>query len=170
MLAHISRFFNVIAPLLRRCIRKRYGYGLAAKAYNGARPIYRQMLDDFPSIGDDNPMAGNAYEACVFFSMYRAAEGELTPEMLRAVVDDFFEMPVVKGTFGAIRDLRHPKDVRKMNEALRADARWVEEHPEAKPYTWDFNFGDTKGDMRVCYHFTRCPRCGARRWRSSPRP
>ncbi len=47
MLAYVSRYFNVIAPLLRRSIRKRYGFELAAKAYNGARPIYRQMLADF---------------------------------------------------------------------------------------------------------------------------
>ena len=76
MLAHTSKYFNVIAPALRRAIRKRYGYELARRAYVGARPIYRQMLADCPPIGSDNPMAKNLYEACVFFSMYRAAEGD----------------------------------------------------------------------------------------------
>lgn len=105
MLGYVSRYFNTIAPLLRRIVRKRYGYELAAKAYNGARPIYRQMLADFPSIGADNPMANNAYESLVFFAMYRAAAGELTPDMLRAVVDDLFDLPVVKGAIGLSRDL-----------------------------------------------------------------
>ena len=55
MLAYVSRYFNVIAPLLRRSIRKRYGFELAAKAYNGARPIYRQMLADFPPLAQTTP-------------------------------------------------------------------------------------------------------------------
>ena len=157
MLASVARYFNVIAPLLRRAIRKRYGYELGAKAYNGARAIYRQMLADFPSIGADNPMAKNAYEALVFFAMYRAADGELTPEMLRVVVADLFEMPVVKSAIGLSMDLNRAADMRRMNESLRAHARWADEHPAEAPHTWDFNFGDTKGDTRVCYHFTRCP-------------
>ena len=56
MRAYVLRNFNVIAPLPRLAIGKRYGFELAAKAYNGARPIYRQMLADFPSIGADSPM------------------------------------------------------------------------------------------------------------------
>lgn len=55
MLAYVSRYFNVIAPLLRRSIRKRYGFELAAKAYNGARPIYRQMLAGFPPSAQTTP-------------------------------------------------------------------------------------------------------------------
>jgi hypothetical protein len=51
------------------------------------------MLADFPPIGSDNPMADNAYEALVFFAMYRAADGKLTPDMTRAVVGDLFELP-----------------------------------------------------------------------------
>lgn len=98
VLAYVSRYFNVLAPLLRRMIRRRYGYELAAKAYNGARPIYRQMLADFPSIGADNPMADNAYEALVFFAMYRAADGEITPDMMRAVVGDLFEAGTASST------------------------------------------------------------------------
>jgi hypothetical protein len=157
VLAYVSRYFNVIAPVLRRVIRKRFGYELAAKAYNGARSIYRQMLAGFPSIGADNPMADNAYEALVFFAMYRAADGELTPEMMREVVGDLFELPVVKGAIGLSTNLNRAADMRRMNDSLRSHARWVDEHPAEAPYTWDFNFGDSKGDTRICYHFTRCP-------------
>ncbi len=157
MLVYVSRYFNIIAPLLRRIIRKRYGYELAAKAYNGARPIYRQMLADFPSIGADNPMADNAYESLVFFAMYRAAAGELTPDMLRAVVGDLFDLPVVKGAIGLSGDLNRAADMRHMNELLRSRARWADEHPDEALYSWDFNFGDSEDDTRVCYHFTRCP-------------
>ena len=105
-------------PLLRRTIRRRYGYELAAKAYNGARSIYRQMLADFPSIGADNPMADNAYEALVFFAMYRAADGELTPEMMREVVGDLFELPVVKGAIGLSTNLNRAADMRRIERLV----------------------------------------------------
>ena len=156
MLAQTSKYFNVIAPALRRAIRKRYGYELARRAYVGARPIYRQMLADCPPIGSDNPMAKNLYEACVFFSMYRAAEGDITPDMMRAVVGDIFSMRPMR-LIGLATNLNRQKDVAAFNARLRANAQWVREHPEAEPYTWDFNFGDDCGDTQVCYHFTRCP-------------
>ena len=156
MLAYTSRYFNVIAPLVRHLLQRRYGYDLAKCAYDGARGIYRQMLADCPPVGADNPMAKNLYEACVFFAMYRAADGAITPDMLRAVVADLFALPAT-GLVGLAVDLNRPRDVAAFNERLRANARWADEHPEAKPYTWDFNFGDTRGDTQVNYHFTHCP-------------
>ena len=156
MLAYTSRYFNVIAPLTRHFLQKRYGYDLAKRAYDGARPIYRQMLADCPSVGDDNPMASNLYESCVFFAMYRAAKGDVTPEMLREVTRDIFSLKVTK-LVGLAMNLNRPDDVASLNKSLREHALWVEDHPETKPYTWDFNFGDTRGDTQVCYHFTQCP-------------
>lgn len=156
MIAYTSRYFNVIAPVLRRIIRKRYGYDLAKRAYDGARPIYRDLLSAAPPIGGENPMAKNLYEACVFFALYRAAGGELTPDMLRVVVDDLFSMRVMK-LVGVAANLNRKKDVATFNARLRNNARWVREHPEVEPYTWDFNFGDTAGDTQVNYYFTRCP-------------
>lgn len=156
MIAYTSRYFNVIAPVMRHLIQKRYGYDLAKRAYDGARPIYRDLLAAAPPIGADNPMAKNLYEACVFFALYRAADGELTPDMLRTVVDDLFSLRIM-GVVGMAINLNRPKDVAKFNQRLHANVRWVEEHPETEPYTWDFNFGDTAGDTQVNYHFTRCP-------------
>lgn len=156
MLAYTSKYFNVIAPVARHVLQRRYGYDLARRAYVGARPLYRQMLEDCPPVGSDNPMAKNLYMVCVFFALYRAAEGDLTPGMMRAMVDDIFSMRLL-GVMGIIADLNRPRDVKKLNARLHACARWAEEHPEAEPYTWDFNFGDTRGDTQVCYHFTRCP-------------
>ena len=156
MLAYTSRYFNIIAPVIRHFLQKRYGYDLAKTAYDGARPIYRQMLADCPPVGSDNPMASNLYEACVFFSMYRAAKGEITPEMMRLVVDDIFSMRIMKRALSTL-NLNQPANVARLNQRLHDNAAWVEDHPEVEPYTWDFNFGDSCGDSQVCYHFTRCP-------------
>ena len=99
MIAYTSRYFNVIAPVMRHLIQKRYGYDLAKRAYDGARPIYRDLLAAAPPIGADNPMAKNLYEVCVFFALYRAADGELTPDMLRTVVDDLFSLRIMGVVF-----------------------------------------------------------------------
>lgn len=156
MLAYTSKYYNVVAPILRHALRRRYGNDLARRASAGARPLYRELLAACPPIGADNPMAKNLYLCCVFFAFYRACAGELTPDMLHAAVDDIFAMPVL-GLMGLSTNVNRPQDVAKFNAKLRANARWVEDHPETKPYTWDFNFGDTRGDTQVCYHFTQCP-------------
>ena len=155
-LAYTSKYFNVIAPIVRHLLQRRYGYDLAKRAYDGARPIYRQMIADCPPVGSDNPMAKNLYESCVFFALYRAAEGRITPDMMREVVEDLFSLPPMR-LMGLVQDLNRPADMAALNRTLRADAQWVVDHPETEPYTWDFNFGDTKGETRVCYHFTHCP-------------
>ena len=156
MLAYTSKYFNVVAPLVRHALQKRYGYELAKRAYDGARPLYRQLLAACPPVGADNPMAKNLYLSCVFFALYRAAEGDLTPEMLRAAVHDVMSSKLTK-LMGGVMDLNRPRDVAALNERLRANAQWVEEHPETKPYTWDYRFGDTRQDTQVQYYFTHCP-------------
>ena len=156
MIEYTSKYFNVIAPVVRHFLRKRYGRELSKRAYEGARPIYRQMLADCPPIGSDNPMAKNLYEACVFFSMYRAAGGDVTPDMMRTVVRDIFSMRIMSLP-GLFMNINRHKDMVSFNAKMRSHAQWAEEHPETKPYTWDFNFGDTRGDTQACFHYTHCP-------------
>lgn len=156
-IAYTSAYFNVVAPVLRYLLRKRYGADLARRAYVGARDVYREMLAEVPPIGAKNPMANNIYLCCVFLALYRNAAGEITPEMLRAVVHDIFDLKLVRGFMGLGGGLNNPATMRRMAKGIEANARWPKEHPEFEPYTWDFNLGDTKGDTQICYHFTRCP-------------
>lgn len=156
MLAYTSKYFNVIAPLVRHALGKRYGHDVAKRAYHAARPVYRQLLAACPPIGASNPMAKNLYLSCVIFAFYRGAQGELSPDMLRAAIGDLFSMRATK-LMGLSANLNRPRDVAKLNARLAANARWVQEHPETEPYIWDFNFGDTQGNTQVCYHFTHCP-------------
>ena len=150
------KYFNVIAPVLRHLIQSRYGYELAKRAYDGARPIYRDLIDRSPHIGAGNPMEKNIYEACVFFSMYRASEGDITPDMMRQVVHDLFSLPFMKAA-GAFTDLRNPNDMVKLNARLHENAHWAEDRPEIRDATWDFNFGDSRGCTVASYYFTHCP-------------
>ena len=150
------KYFNVIAPVVRHLLRRRYGYELAKRAYDGARPRYRELIDRSPHIGAGNPMAKNIYEACVFFALYQSAEGDITPDMMRTVVRDLFSLPIM-GATGFVRDLRTQKGIDSVNASLHACARWAEERPEIRDATWDFNFDDDRGGTVAHYHFTHCP-------------
>ena len=152
----VWKYYNVIAPMLRHLMQKRYGYELAKRAYDGSRLIYRDLIDAAPQIGAGNPMEKNIYEACVFFAMCRAADGALTPDMMRKVVGDLFNLPFMKA-LGIIRDLRTQRGMDSMNASLHACARWAEERPEIQDATWDFNFEDDRDGTVVHYHFTHCP-------------
>lgn len=45
----------------------------------------------------------------------------------------------------------------KIKNKFIANKKWVDEHPQYKDYTWDFNFDESKPEYGVYYHFTRCP-------------
>ena len=76
-------YFNLMAPVLRHYLQRRFGYELAKRAYDGARPVYRRLIDAAPRIGAGNPMASDIYMACVIFAMWEAAGGEVTPDMMQ---------------------------------------------------------------------------------------
>lgn len=149
-------YFNVIAPVVRHFLQRRYGYDLAKKAYDGSRPIYQELIDHAPAIGEGNPMAANIYESCVFFALYRAADGDITPDMMRAVVRDIFALPLFK-VRGLVLDLRKQATIDRLNATLQKNKRWADERPEIVDATWDFNFDDDREGAVVHYHFTRCP-------------
>ena len=54
------------------------------------------------------------------------------------------------------KDLNKSEDMKKMRVKMHAMAKWVEDHPEYKDKTWDFNF-ENKHKDGIYYHFTRCP-------------
>lgn len=154
------KYFNVIAPVLRHLLQKRYGYDLAKRAYDGARPIYRDYIDRAPRIGAGNPMANNLYMSDVFFAFYTAADSDITPDMMRAVVRDLFDLakkPLVKKAIDRSEGFRSADYRKKLTAQLHANKDWADARPAITDATWDFNFDDDRSGEAVAYHFTRCP-------------
>ena len=156
MLAYVSRYFNIIAPALRRAIRRRYGYELAAKAYNDARPIYRQMLADFPSIGADNPMAGNIYMCFVLMAVWKAAGGAITPDGFRPVIRKMAKSPMMTKMLSK-RDMNNPEELQQSWKGLYEKKAWADQRPQYRDKTWDYNIDEKKHRDGVYYYFTNCP-------------
>ncbi len=95
-LPYEGKFWMLVAPPVRHYIKKLYGSELTRKAYKGGKPLYRELIDRAPAIGAGNPMATNLYLACVVFAMWKACDGELTPDMVREVLRALFASRVVR--------------------------------------------------------------------------
>ena len=154
---YAGQYWLVIAPVVRHFIKKRHGVGLARRAYKRGKPIYRAYIDRAPLIGAGNPMAKNFYMSAVFFAMWRACDGALSPDDMRQVVRDLFGAPIVKKALSNSEGFRSRKYRAELTEKLRANKRWADERPEIRDVTWDFNFDDDRGGEVVHYHYTRCP-------------
>ena len=155
-LPYSAKYWTFVAPIARHYIKKLYGAELARRAYKGGKPIYRELIDRAPAIGANNPMAGNLYLACVVFALWKAADGDITPDMMREVLKAIFDSKMMRFV-GNKGDLRKPENMAKLNEGVHANAQWAEDHPSIKDTTWHFHFDDERGGTVAHYHYTRCP-------------
>ncbi len=151
-----GKFWSLVAPLVRHYIKKLYGPELARRAYQGGKPIYRELVERAPAIGADNPMAKNLYLACVVFALWKACEGALTPDMMREVLRALFASRLVRA-MGDKGDLRKQENMDELNASLRENARWAEERPTVRDACWHFVFDDDRGGTIAHYHYDRCP-------------
>ena len=120
------------------------------------KDMYRQMLEKTDDIGADNPIAGNIYMAFVFLAIWKAAEGAISVDSLRAVSRAFMARPIVQKIVGG-KDLNRPEDMRAMKTKFHKMQEWADAHPQYRDRTWDFNFDEAKHRDGSYYHFTRCP-------------
>ncbi len=155
-LPYSGKFWGLVEPIARHYIKKLYGAELAAKAYKGGKPIYRELIDRSPEIGADNPMAKNLYLACVVFALWKAADGEITPDMMRQVLKAIFDSKLMRFA-GDKADLRKPENMASLVEGVHANAQWQEDHPAILDATWTFHIDDERDGTIAHYHYTSCP-------------
>ena len=155
-LPYSAKYWTFVAPIARHYIKKLYGAELARRAYKGGKPIYRELIDKAPAIGADNPMAKNLYLACVVFALWKAADGDITPDMMREMLKAIFDSKMMR-IAGDKGDLRKPENMTKLVEDVHANAQWAEDHPSILDDTWAFHFDDERGGTIAHYHYTRCP-------------
>ena len=63
MMEYTSKYWNMLTPLIKKSLLKRYGKEETAELLRKTNQIYRDMLRRADDIGKDNPMASNLYEA-----------------------------------------------------------------------------------------------------------
>lgn len=63
MMEYTSKYWNMLTPLIKKSLLKRYGKEETAELLRKTNQIYRDLLRRADDIGKDNPMASNLYEA-----------------------------------------------------------------------------------------------------------
>ncbi|MCC8068424.1 MAG: L-2-amino-thiazoline-4-carboxylic acid hydrolase [Ruminococcus sp.] len=153
---YTSKYWIVIAPFMKGLLTKKYGKAMSRKYVRRAKLIYRQMLRQAEDIGAKNPMASNIYMSFVFMSIWKAADGAVTPNDMRDMTKELLGKEIFRKLMGGM-DLNEEKDMNKLRNMLRKNAGWIEAHPQYRDKSWDFNFDETPDNSVLSYHFTRCP-------------
>ncbi len=156
MMKYTNKYWKLLIPFMKKSLNKRYGKEYTKELVEKAYGIYRDMLNRVDDVGEDNPMAGNIYECLVVLAIWKAADGKISVNDLREICVGIMSMPVLK-VVGLFINGNKKSGVRKFSKMIHKDAAWLDEHPEYKAASWDFNFDETKHDEGFYYHFTQCP-------------
>lgn len=157
MIPRNSLFWNVIAPVARRAISKRWGYELGKLAYEQGRPAYYRLLETAPDLGADNPMLATFYESMVFVALWQAADGQLSVDDIRQVTEDVLSLDLLS-VVGLLRNANEsPRALEGVLNDMRVNELWAKEHEGEYEPTWRIAFGLHPHEQGISYDFTRCP-------------
>ena len=156
MLKYTGKYWAVLAPLIKKSLKKHYGRDFADRTMKRAKVEYKAMLRRMDDIGADNPMASNVYMSFIFFAAYRAAKGKITVKALRAISHEVMRWKPLR-LMGVFIDSNKPGGMKWLYNKIRKDVDWLEKNPQYKAVSWDFNFDSKKHRDGYYYHFTQCP-------------
>jgi len=159
MLAYKGTYWNVMMPILRKSLKRRFGKNELNELLQNAKAVYRQMLERVDDVGSSNPMSSNIYMCFVFLAVWKASDGKIGIEELRKITEEFVDN-IDKGptkVMGLFMDANKPGGIKSLGNMLHKNARWLEKHPEYKAASWDFNFDESLHKDGFYYHFTQCP-------------
>ncbi len=156
MMQYTGKYWNILTPWVKKSLKRHHGSAFAAAVMRDAKPVYRDLLNRMDDIGAKNPMASNVYMSFVFFAVYLAAKGKLSVDDLRVTANDAVQAPIMK-IMGLMMNLNRPSCMRSMDKMMHQNAEWLEQHPQYKEKSWDFNFDAKKHRDGFYYHFTQCP-------------
>ena len=156
MMEYTDKYWKIFMPLTKKSLVNRYGKEYTAELLKKANDVYRDMLNRVDDVGKDNPMASNIYKCFIFLAIWKAADGKISVDELRAITREMLSSPQLK-IAGLFMNANKPSGMRLLEKNIKNSARWLDEHPQYKAVSWDFNFDDTKHSEGFYYHFTKCP-------------
>ena len=156
MMRYKGYYWALFAPLMKRSIRRRYGGELAERAIREGKAAYRKLLRDADPIGDDNPMAMNAYFAYVFVAAWLGSGKAIPPEGMGEVMKDV--LAVMKPFFGTT-NLNSRSGATKWYRDMKKYEAWYGRNGGKYPTTWKVHFDEARHRDGSFYYFTACPIC-----------
>lgn len=155
MMEYTSTYWNVLMPLIKPCLKKKYGESYTQKLVRKADVVYRDLLNRADDIGKDNPMALNIDSCFIVFALWTTGDGKITVDDLREIVNEMLSFPLLKVM--GMADLNKPSAMKQMGKMMHKMQEWLDAHPQYKEFSWDFNFDKTRHRDGFYYHFTQCP-------------
>ena len=156
MMEYTDKYWKMLMPYLKKSLNRRYGKEYTKDLIEKADAEYRDMLQRADDVGADNPMASNLYECLVFLAIWKVAHGKISVEELREISVDVMSTPFFK-LMGLVINGNKKSGMKRLRAMMEKDAAWLEDHPQYKSVSWDFNFDETKHEDGFYYHFTQCP-------------
>lgn len=156
MLEYTDKYWKMIIPFVKKSVSKRHGKEYANNLIQKTDSVYKELLQKAPDIGKDNSMSANMYECLIIFALYDAADGTISKDELKDIVNEILSKPILK-VVGLFSNLNKKSHLKKFAYKMKKNQKWLEDHPEYKEYSWDFNFDESKNKEGFYYHFTKCP-------------
>lgn len=156
MLEYTNKYWKMLMPLTKKSLVKRFGKEETEKLIEKTDRVYRDMLNRADDVGKDNPMASNVYQCLIFLALWEASEGRITVDGLREITHEILSAPMLKMA-GLFINANRPSGMKRIENMMQKNAEWLEEHPQYKAASWDFNFDKSKHAEGFYYHFTKCP-------------
>ena len=156
MMKYTCKYWNVLAPIVKKSLKKHYGKAFADKTMIKAKSEYRAMLERVDDIGADNPMASNIYMCFVFLAVYQTADSKITVNALRKISHEAISWKPLK-QMGLFVNANKTSGINAIRKMMLKNAEWLERHPKYKKASWDFNFDESKHHDGYYYYFTQCP-------------
>lgn len=156
MMQYSDKYFRMMMPFIKKSLKRRYGKEYTKDLVKKTDVVYRDMLSRIDDIGADNPMASNIYSCLVFLALWKAADGRISISDLRKITLEMMSIPALK-LAGLMVNGNKESGIKRFRAMMEKDAAWLEEHPQYKAVSWDFNFDENKHQDGFYYHFTQCP-------------
>ena len=70
MMEYTSKYWNMLTPLIKKSLLKRYGKEETAELLRKTNQIYRDMLRRADDLGQGTTMESNLYEGLIFIALW----------------------------------------------------------------------------------------------------
>ena len=149
-------YWTLLAPLIKKSIAARYSKELAQQSIRQGKLEYRGLLERADDIGDDNPMAQNAYFAYVFVGAWLGSGKQIPPDGMAEVMTDVLHN--MRFFFG-LTNLNSKRGSKIWYKNMKKYEAWSADKLEKYPTTWRVGFDENLHKDGSYYYFTSCPIC-----------
>ena len=130
MMEYTSKYWNMLTPLIKKSLLKRYGKEETAELLRKTNQIYRDMLRRADDIGKDNPMASNLYEGLIFLALWDASDRQISVDELRTISEEMMSFPFLKA-MGLMINANKKSGMARIAKMMHKDAAWLERTAQA---------------------------------------